>query len=84
MTPSAAASTGFRAPGLNQSYYAHVSTGFRNDGSGNQVAYEIGEIPVESPGARAPLHDSVGRRGHPAGRLRPARRWRGGPARGAL
>lgn len=49
----AAASTGFRAPGLNQSYYAHVSTGFRNDGSGNQVAYEIGEIPVESPEARA-------------------------------
>ena len=49
----AAASTGFRAPGLNQNYYAHVSTGFRNDGTGNQVAYEIGEIPVESPEARA-------------------------------
>jgi iron complex outermembrane receptor protein len=49
----AAASTGFRAPGLNQSYYSHVSTGFRNDGSGNQVAYEIGEIPVESPEAKA-------------------------------
>ncbi|MDH5761063.1 MAG: TonB-dependent receptor [Gemmatimonadota bacterium] len=49
----AAASTGFRAPALNQSHYSHVSTGFRNDGSGNQVAYEIGEIPVESPEARA-------------------------------
>ena len=48
-----AVSTGFRAPGLNQSYYSHVSTGFRNDGSGNQVAYEIGEIPVESPEAKA-------------------------------
>jgi iron complex outermembrane receptor protein len=48
-----AVSTGFRAPGLNQGYYSHVSTGFRNDGSGNQVAYEIGEIPVESPEARA-------------------------------
>jgi iron complex outermembrane receptor protein len=48
-----AVSTGFRAPGLNQSFYSHVSTGFRNDGTGNQVAYEIGEIPVESPEARA-------------------------------
>jgi iron complex outermembrane recepter protein len=47
-----AASTGFRAPGINQSYYAHVSTGFRND-MGNQVAYEIGELPVNSPEARA-------------------------------
>ena len=46
-------STGFRAPGLNQSHYAHVSTGFRNDGTGNQVAYEIGEIPVDSDEARA-------------------------------
>lgn len=48
-----AVSTGFRAPGINQSYYSHVSTGFRNDGTGNQVAYEIGEIPVESPEAKA-------------------------------
>lgn len=52
-------STGFRAPGLNQSHYAHVSTGFRAelDGSGNptgnQIAYEIGEIPVDSDPARA-------------------------------
>jgi iron complex outermembrane receptor protein len=60
-----AVSTGFRAPGLNQSYYTHVSTGFRNDGSGNQVAYEIGEIPVESPEARAlgaqPLKEETSR-----------------------
>lgn len=49
----AAASTGFRAPNLNQSYYAHVSTGFRSDGLGGQEAYEIGEIPVESDEARA-------------------------------
>lgn len=50
-----AVSTGFRAPGLNQSHYAHVSTGFRTDplNPGNQVAYEIGEIPVESPEAQA-------------------------------
>lgn len=52
-------STGFRAPGLNQSHYAHVSTGFRaeldvnGNPTGNQIAYEIGEIPVESPEARA-------------------------------
>jgi iron complex outermembrane recepter protein len=52
-------STGFRAPNLNQSYYGHVSTGFRaeldeeGNPTGNQVAYEIGEIPVESPEARA-------------------------------
>ena len=50
-----AVSTGFRAPNLNQSYYSHVSTGFRADpdNPGNQIAYEIGEIPVESPEARA-------------------------------
>jgi iron complex outermembrane recepter protein len=54
-----AVSTGFRAPNLNQSYYSHVSTGFRSvldeDGepTGDQEAYEIGEIPVESPEARA-------------------------------
>ncbi len=54
-----AVSTGFRAPNLNQSFYSHVSTGFRSElddegnPTGNQVAYEIGEIPVESPEARA-------------------------------
>lgn len=51
----AAASTGFRAPNLSQSYYGHVSTGFRTDPTNpaNQVPYEIGEIPVSSPEARA-------------------------------
>jgi len=49
----AAASSGFRAPNLNQSHYAHVSTGFRSDGMGGQEAYEIGEIPVDSDIARA-------------------------------
>jgi len=50
-----AAGTGFRAPNLNQSFYSHVSTGFRTDpdNPGNQIAYEIGELPVESPEARA-------------------------------
>jgi iron complex outermembrane recepter protein len=47
-----AVSTGFRAPNLSQSHYGHVSTGFRNVG-GDQVGYEIGEIPVGSPEARA-------------------------------
>lgn len=50
-----AVSTGFRAPNIAQSYYSHVSTGFRTDpdNPGNQVPYEIGEIPVNSPEARA-------------------------------
>jgi iron complex outermembrane recepter protein len=50
-----AVSTGFRAPNLNQSYYGHVSTGFRTDPNDpqNQVPYEIGEIPVDSDIARA-------------------------------
>jgi len=54
-----AVSTGFRAPNLNQTFYSHVSTGFRaeldEDGepTGNQVPYEIGEIPVNSPEAVA-------------------------------
>lgn len=49
------ASTGFRAPNLNQSYYGHVSTGFQADpdNPGNQIAFEIGELPVESAEARA-------------------------------
>ncbi len=47
--------TGFRAPNLTQSWYGHVSTGFRADpdNPGNQIAYEIGEIPVNSPEAAA-------------------------------
>lgn len=50
-----AVSTGFRAPNMAQSYYSHVSTGFRTDPDDptNQVAYEIGEIPVGSPVAIA-------------------------------
>ena len=50
----AAASTGFRAPSLSQSYYTHVSTAFRTDTTtGDQVPYEVGEFPVNSPEARA-------------------------------
>jgi iron complex outermembrane receptor protein len=49
----AAASTGFRAPALSQTYYAHTSTAFRNDGTGNQVGYEIVELPINAPEAKA-------------------------------
>jgi iron complex outermembrane recepter protein len=51
----AAASTGFRAPNLNQSYYSHVTTNFRADpdNPGNQIAFEVGEMPVSSPEAQA-------------------------------
>ena len=49
-----AASTGFRAPALSQSYYGHVSTSFRRDPiTGDQVPFEVGEFPVNSPEARA-------------------------------
>lgn len=50
-----AISTGFRAPALSQTHYAHTSTGFRSDPNnpGNQIAYEIGEFPINSPEARA-------------------------------
>jgi iron complex outermembrane recepter protein len=47
-----AVSTGFRAPNLSQSYYGHVSTSFRVV-DGETVGFEIGEIPVGSPEARA-------------------------------
>jgi len=47
-----AVSTGFRAPNLSQSYYGHVSTSFRVV-DGETVGYEIGEIPVGSPEAKA-------------------------------
>lgn len=49
-----AVSTGFRAPALSQSYYSHVSTGWRtNAETGEQETYEIGEFSVHSPEARA-------------------------------
>ncbi|MCG8467377.1 MAG: TonB-dependent receptor [Gemmatimonadetes bacterium] len=50
-----AASTGFRAPALSQSFYGHVSTSFRvdPDDPNNQIGFEVGEFPVGSPEARA-------------------------------
>ncbi|HYC58617.1 MAG TPA: TonB-dependent receptor [Thermoanaerobaculia bacterium] len=50
----AAASTGFRAPSLNQSYFSAVSTNFLRDPSTGQLApFEVGTYPVNSPIARA-------------------------------
>ena len=48
------ASTGFRAPSLNQSYFSAVSTNFLRDPATGQLApFEVGTYPVSSPIARA-------------------------------
>lgn len=50
----AAASTGFRAPSLNQSYFSAVSTNFLRDPVTGQLApFEVGTYPVSSDIARA-------------------------------
>jgi iron complex outermembrane recepter protein len=50
----AAASTGFRAPSLNQSYFSAVSTNFLRDPATGQLApFEVGTYPVDSDIARA-------------------------------
>ena len=54
LTLRAAASTGFRAPSLNQSFYSSVVTNFKADPvTGNPVPFEIGIFPVQSAEARA-------------------------------
>lgn len=45
----AAASTGFRAPSLGQSYFSAVSTNFLRDASGNVVPFRVWTAPVGSP-----------------------------------
>jgi len=45
----AAASTGFRAPSLGQSFFSAVSTNFLRDASGNVVPFQIWTAPVGSP-----------------------------------
>jgi len=45
----AAASTGFRAPSLGQSYFSAVSTNFLRDSSGNVVPFQVWTAPVGSP-----------------------------------
>jgi iron complex outermembrane recepter protein len=49
----AAASTGFRAPSLGQSWFSTVSTNFLPDASGNIVPFEVWTAPVDSPIGRA-------------------------------
>jgi iron complex outermembrane recepter protein len=50
----AAASTGFRAPSLNQSFFSAVSTNFLRDPATGQLApFEVGTYPVNSAIARA-------------------------------
>ncbi|HYI09027.1 MAG TPA: TonB-dependent receptor [Thermoanaerobaculia bacterium] len=50
----AAASTGFRAPSLSQSYFSAVSTNFLRDPATGQLApFEVGTYPVNSPIALA-------------------------------
>ncbi len=54
LTLRSAASTGFRAPSLNQSVYSSVVTNFKADPvTGNPVPFEIGIFPVNSAEARA-------------------------------
>lgn len=49
-----AASTGFRAPSLNQSFFSAVSTNFLRDPATGQLApFEVGTYPVSSPVALA-------------------------------
>jgi iron complex outermembrane receptor protein len=45
----AAASTGFRAPSLGQSWFSTVSTNFLPDATGQIVPFEVGTYPVSSP-----------------------------------
>ncbi|HEY8134348.1 MAG TPA: TonB-dependent receptor [Thermoanaerobaculia bacterium] len=44
----AAASTGFRAPSLGQSWFSAVSTNFLRDDAGNVVGFQIWTAPVNS------------------------------------
>lgn len=49
-----AASTGFRAPSLSQSYFSAVSTNFLRDPATGQLApFDVGTYPVNSPIAKA-------------------------------
>ncbi len=53
LTLRTAASTGFRAPSLNQSFYSSVVTNFKADPvTGNPVPFEIGIFPVDSREAK--------------------------------
>ncbi len=46
----AAANTGFRAPGLGQSHFSHITTNFIFDPSiGQRVPIDVGNFPVDNP-----------------------------------
>lgn len=59
----AAASTGFRAPALSQSFYASTVTNFARDVNGQLQPYEVGIFPVNHPASLAlgakPLKDET-------------------------
>ena len=59
----AAASTGFRAPALSQSFYASTVTNFARDINGQLQPYEVGIFPVDHPASVAlgakPLRDET-------------------------
>jgi iron complex outermembrane recepter protein len=59
----AAASTGFRAPALSQSFYASTVTNFARDANGQLQPYEVGIFPVNHPASLAlgarPLKDET-------------------------
>ncbi|MBA3895064.1 MAG: TonB-dependent receptor [Gemmatimonadales bacterium] len=64
LTFRAAAGTGFRAPGLSQSFYSHITTNFIFDPDvGAPVPVEVGNFPVEHPASLAlgaePLRDET-------------------------
>ncbi len=62
VTLRTAASTGFRAPALSQSWYASIATNFSNVG-GTLVPYEVGIFPVDHAASAAlgarPLKDET-------------------------
>jgi iron complex outermembrane receptor protein len=53
VTLRSAASTGFRAPSLNQTYYSSTGTTFEDDGTGTPIPIDFGIFPVASAEARA-------------------------------
>ncbi|MGH7580361.1 MAG: TonB-dependent receptor, partial [Gemmatimonadales bacterium] len=54
LTFRAAASTGFRAPGLSQIFFSHITTNFIFDPDlGQPVPVDVGNFPVEHPASAA-------------------------------
>ena len=53
LTFRAAASTGFRAPGLSQVFFSHITTNFISDPDLGPVPVDVGNFPVEHPASSA-------------------------------